>query len=92
MLCESECVVVDLLAEPADEVPDLVLDLGQLGLGLLRDLDHVELGVDVACDEKDVFVTFSRLVLLSRKDGGIEHLKFLSPACLVGARDVNDMY
>ena len=48
MLGQSEGVVEDLLAELADVVANLVLDLGQLCLGLLSHLDHVELGVDVA--------------------------------------------
>ena len=41
MLGEAEGVVVDLLAEPADEVADLVLDLGQLGLRLGSHLHQV---------------------------------------------------
>ena len=48
VLGQSEGVVEDLLAELADVVANLVLDLGQLCLGLLSHLDHVELGVDVA--------------------------------------------
>ena len=48
MLRQPEGVVVELLAEAADEVPDAVLNLGQLSLGLLRDLNHVELGINVA--------------------------------------------
>ena len=48
MLGKSECVVVDLLAEPADEVSDLVLDLGQLGLRLGRHLHQVHRRVNVA--------------------------------------------
>ena len=51
MLGQSEGVVEDLLAELADVVANLVLDLGQFGLGLLSHLDHVELGVDVAWKE-----------------------------------------
>ena len=48
MLGETEGVVVDLLAEPADEVADLVLDLGQLGLRLWSHLHQVHGRVDVA--------------------------------------------
>ena len=49
MLGQSERVIVDLLAQAADVVPDLVLDLGQLLLCLLRHLNHIELRVDVTC-------------------------------------------
>ena len=48
MLSQPEGVVEDLAAESTDEVTDSILDLGQLGLGLLRDLHHVELRVDIA--------------------------------------------
>ena len=49
MLSQPEGIVEDLTTESTDEVADSILDLGQLGLGLLRDLDDVELRVDVAC-------------------------------------------
>ena len=52
VLGQTERVVVNLLAQAADVVPDLVLDLGQLLLGLLRDLDHIKLGIDVAWGKK----------------------------------------
>ena len=48
VLSQPEGVVEDLAAESTDEVTDSILDLGQLGLGLLRDLHHVELRVDIA--------------------------------------------
>ena len=48
VLSQPEGVVEDLAAESTDEVTDSILDLGQLGLGLLGDLDHVELRVDIA--------------------------------------------
>ena len=48
VLGQSEGVIEDLFAQLTDVVADLVLDLGQLGLGLLRHLHDVELGVDVA--------------------------------------------
>ena len=48
VLSQPEGVVEDLAAESTDEVPDSILDLGQLGFGLLGDLDHVELRVDIA--------------------------------------------
>ena len=47
MLGQSERVIIDLLAQTADVVPDLVIYLRQLLLGLLRHLHYVELGVDV---------------------------------------------
>ncbi len=47
VLSQSECVLVLLPAQPAHEVADLVDDLGQLRLGLLGHLNHIELGVDV---------------------------------------------
>ena len=58
MLREPECVVVDLLAESADEVADLVLDLGELGLRLRSHLHQVHRGVDVACREGEKLDTF----------------------------------
>jgi hypothetical protein len=47
VLSQSERVLKDLFAEAADEVADSVLDLGQLGLRLLRHLDHVQLRIEV---------------------------------------------
>ena len=52
MLGQSECVIVDLLAQAADVVPDLVLYLGQLLLGLLCHLHHIELRVNITCDSE----------------------------------------
>ncbi len=48
VLCQPERVFEGPPAEPADEVSDPVLDLGELGSRLLRHLNNVELGVDIA--------------------------------------------
>ena len=47
MLREAESVAIDLLAEAADVVSDLVIYLGELLLGFLRHLNHVKLWVYV---------------------------------------------
>jgi hypothetical protein len=47
VLGKAKGVAVDLLAEAADVVTDLVVYLGQLLLRLLRHLNHVELGINV---------------------------------------------
>ena len=47
MLSEAESVAIDLLAEAADIVPDLVIYLGQLLLRFLGHLHYVKLRVHV---------------------------------------------
>ena len=46
-MSEAESVAIDLLAEAADIVPDLVIYLGQLLLRFLGHLHYVKLGVYV---------------------------------------------
>lgn len=48
MLSKRERVLVHLLTQAADVVPDVVLYLRQLGLRLLGHLDDVVGGVDVS--------------------------------------------
>lgn len=48
MLRQGEGIFIHLLAEFADVVADLVLDLRQLRLSLFRDLDEVERRVNIA--------------------------------------------
>ncbi len=57
VLRQTEGIIVELFAEPAHEVSDLVLDLSQLCLGLLSHLDHVELRIDVAWQNESIFCT-----------------------------------
>ena len=48
VLCQSKGVVENVLAEFALEVADQVLDIGQFGLRLVRDLDKIQLRIDIA--------------------------------------------
>ena len=52
MLSQSKGILIDLLAKLADEISDSVFNLGQLGFGLLGDLNNVELRVNVAYEKK----------------------------------------
>lgn len=47
MLSQPECVFVQLPTKPTHVVPDVVLNLRQLGLRFFGNLDHVEGGIDV---------------------------------------------
>jgi len=56
VLRQSKGIIVDLLAELANVVADLVLDLGQLGLCLLRHFNYVKLWINVTCKHKDIIL------------------------------------
>ena len=53
VLSQSKGILIDLLAKLADEISDPVFNLGQLGFGLLGDLNNVELRVNVAYEKKE---------------------------------------
>ena len=47
MLCQTKSIIVDLFTQATDVVSNLVLDLGQLLLGLFRHFDNIKLWVNV---------------------------------------------
>ena len=58
MLSQSKGILIDLLAKLADEISDPVFNLGQLGFGLLGDLNNVELRVNVTYEKKRKNINF----------------------------------
>ena len=47
VLCQTKSIIVDLFTQSTDVVSYLVLDLGQLLLGLFRHFDNIKLWVNV---------------------------------------------